>query len=320
MPEILEGLLCEKRLHTNPKKSIKINAIRSNINFISFEQFKIIYQIYCDMSLRTIDKGKMLNLFDIKELFLYKDLFYTLAYREYRVRYAQTFLGFFWAFLQPAATLLIFTFVFGRALKIDTAGIPYPVFALTGMVAWTYFSFVVSQAGRALINSQSMIQKIYFPRIILPLSQAMVGLVDFAITFLLLLAAMLYYGVAPSSHIWYLPLFLIMAILASLAIGIWISALTIRFRDIMHVIPFLIQIGLYATPVAYPASFVPEKYQLLYYSLNPMVGVVEGFRWCMIGQGSIHRYSFISMGIMLILFFTALIYFKKVERIMADII
>ena len=261
-----------------------------------------------------------INLFDVKELFRYKDLFYTLAYREYRVRYAQTFLGFFWAFLQPAATLVIFTIVFGRAIKIDTAGIPYPVFALTGMVAWTYFSFVVSQAGRALINSQNMIQKIYFPRIILPLSQAVVGLVDFAITFIMLLAAMLIYGMAPSSHIWFLHLFLLMAIVAALAVGIWISALTIRFRDFIHVIPFLIQIGLYATPVAYPAQFIPEKYQLLYYSLNPMVGVVEGFRWCIIGQGSINPYSFISIGIMLILFITALLYFKKVERIMADII
>jgi lipopolysaccharide transport system permease protein len=136
----------------------------------------------------------------------------------------------------------------------------------------------------------------------------------------MLLAALFYYGVSPSPHIWFLPLFLLMAIIAALAVGIWISALTIRFRDFMHVIPFLIQIGLYATPVAYPAQFVPEKYQLLYYSLNPMVGVVEGFRWSLIGQGSIHPYSFISMGIMLVLFITSLVYFKKVERVMADII
>jgi lipopolysaccharide transport system permease protein len=268
----------------------------------------------------TIDAGKKLDLFDIKDLFRYKDLFFTLAYREFRVRYAQTFLGFFWAFLQPAATLLIFTFVFGRAIKVDTGNIPYPVFALSGMVAWTYFSFVVSQSGRSLINSQSMIQKIYFPRIILPLSQALVGLIDFTLTFLFLIAAMLWYGVLPSANIWYLPFFLLMAILAALAVGIWISALTIRYRDFMHVIPFLIQIGLYATPVAYSTLYIPEKYHLLYYSLNPMVGVVEGFRWSLIGQGSIHPYTFISMGIVLVLFVTSLIYFRKVEKIMADII
>jgi len=272
------------------------------------------------MKYSTIDTTKKLNLFDIKELLRYKDLFFTLAYREYRVRYAQTFLGFFWAFLQPAATLVIFTFVFGRAIKVDTGGVPYPIFALTGMVAWSYFSFVVSQAGRALINNQNMIQKIYFPRIILPLSQAMVGLVDFAITFLLLIAALIWYGIAPSAHIWYLPFFLVMAITASLAMGIWISALTIRYRDFMHVIPFLIQIGLYATPVAYSTLYIPEKYHLLYYSLNPMVGVVEGFRWCIIGQGSIHPNTFVSLGIVLILFITSLLYFKKVERVMADII
>ncbi len=268
----------------------------------------------------TIDTKSRFKILDIRELIRYKDLFLTLTYREYRVRYAQTFLGFFWAFLQPMATLVIFSFVFGRAIKVDTGGIPYPIFALTGMVAWTYFSFVVSQAGRSLINSQSMIQKIYFPRLILPLAQAFVGFVDFTITFLLLIAAMVWYGVVPSAHIWYLPFFLLMAIIAALAVGIWISALTIRYRDFMHVIPFLIQIGLYATPVAYSTLYIPEKYHLLYYSLNPMVGVVEGFRWSIIGQGSINPYTFISLGIVSVLFITSLMYFKKVERVMADII
>jgi lipopolysaccharide transport system permease protein len=268
----------------------------------------------------TIDTDKRLKLFDVKELIRYKDLFYTLAHREFRVRYAQTFLGFFWAFLQPMATLVIFTFVFGRAIKVDTGNIPYPIFALTGMVAWTYFSFVVTQAGRSLINSQSMIQKIYFPRLILPLAQGLVGLIDFSITFLFLIVAMVWYGVTPSPHIWYLPFFLLMAIVAALAVGIWISALTIRYRDFMHVIPFLIQIGLYATPVAYSTLYIPEKYHLIYYSLNPMVGIVEGFRWCIIGQGSINPYTFISLGIVVVLFITSIIYFNKVEKIMADII
>lgn len=272
------------------------------------------------MSIHTIDAGKKLVFFDLRELLRYKDLFLTLAYREYRVRYAQTFLGFFWAFLQPAATLVIFTFVFGRAIKVDTGNIPYPIFALSGMVAWTYFSFVVSQSGRSLINSQAMIQKIYFPRIILPLSQAMVGLVDFFITFLLLILAMAYYGIVPSQNLWYLPFFLFMAIIAALSFGIWISALTIRYRDFMHIIPFLIQIGLYATPVAYSTTYIPEKHHLIYYSLNPMVGVVEGFRWSIIGQGVIHPYTFISLSIVVVLFITSLIYFKKVERVMADII
>lgn len=268
----------------------------------------------------VISEATSKQLVNFRELFRYKDLLRTLSYREYRVRYAQTFLGFTWAFLQPLATLLIFTLIFGKAIKIDTGNVPYPVFALSGMVAWTYFSFVVSQAGRVLINSQNMIQKIYFPRLILPLSQAFVGLVDFAITFVLLIVAMLIYGVVPSIHIFYLPFFLIMAILAALSIGIWISALTIRYRDFMHVIPFLIQIGLYATPVAYSTLYIPEKYHLIYYIVNPMVGVVEGFRWSIIGQGAIHPYTFVSLGIVIVLFVSALWYFKKVERVMADIV
>lgn len=272
------------------------------------------------MTYHTISPKKKLRILDLNELYHYKDLFLTLTYREYKVRYAQTFLGFFWAFLQPIATLIIFSLIFGRAIKIDTGNIPYPIFALSGMVAWTYFSFVVSQAGKVLINSQSMIQKIYFPRLILPLSQAIIGLVDFAITLILLIIAMLWYGVMPSNNIYYLPFFLIMAILAALSIGIWISALTIRYRDFMHIIPFLIQIGLYATPVAYSTLYIPSKYHLLYYCLNPMAGVVEGFRWCIIGQDTIHPYTFISFGIVVLLFVTSLLYFKKVERIISDII
>jgi len=272
------------------------------------------------MSKVVIEAGKKGIHLELKELLRYKDLFFTLSMKEFRVRYAQTFLGFFWAFLQPAATLVIFCFVFGRALNVDTGGVPYPIFALTGMVAWTYFSFVVSQAGKALISNQNMIQKIYFPRLILPLSQALIGLVDFFIAFLLLIAGIIYYNFMPSPHIYYLPFFMLMAIVAALAVGIWISALTIRYRDFMHIIPFLIQIGLYATPVAYSTLYIPEKYHLLYYSLNPMVGVVEGFRWSIIGQGTIHPYTFVSLGIVVVLFITSLMYFKKVEKIMADII
>lgn len=256
----------------------------------------------------------------MKELIQYKDLLYTLTYREYRVRYAQTFLGFFWALIQPLATLAIFTFIFGKAIKVDTGDIPYPIFALCGMVAWTYFSFVVSQSGRALINNQNMIQKIYFPRIILPLSQAMVGLVDFSITFILLICAMFWYDITPSSNIIYLPIFITITIVASLSVGILISALTIRYRDFMHIIPFIIQIGLYATPVAYSSLYIPEKYHVLYYSLNPVAGVVEGFRWSIIGQGSINPYTFISVTIVFLLFIISLIYFKKVEKVVADII
>lgn len=272
------------------------------------------------MSKQVIRSKSKLSVLDLKELFQYKDLFLTLTYREYRIRYAQTFLGFLWAFIQPLSTLIIFTFIFDRAIKIDTGNSPYPVFAMCGISIWTYFSFVVAQSGRSLINSQSMIQKIYFPRLILPLSKSLMGFVDFAITFLILIATMLYYEIPPSNNIVYLPFFILVAIVAALGVGIWISALTIRYRDFQQVIPFIIQIGLYATPVAYSSLYIPTKYHSFYYFLNPMAGVVEGFRWCIIGQGSINPYTYLSLTIVALVFLSSLFYFKKVERIMADII
>jgi lipopolysaccharide transport system permease protein len=272
------------------------------------------------MSKQIIDSKTRISIADFKELIDFKDLFLTLTYREYRVRYAQTVLGFLWVFIQPLATLIIFTYIFGKAIDVDTQNIPYPVFSMCGISIWTYFSFVVSQSGRALINSQSMIQKIYFPRLVLPISRGLIGLVDLFITLLILLILMLYYGVNPSLNLIYLPIFIAIAIVSALGVGIWISALTIRFRDFQHIIPFIVQIGLYATPVAYSSNYIPEKFYNLYYSINPMAGVVEGFRWCIIGTGSIRPEIYISIVIVFTIFITAIVYFKKIERKMGDII
>lgn len=261
---------------------------------------------------------KGINL-DLKDLFLYKDLLYTLAIRDFKVRYAQTFLGFLWAFLQPALTISIFTIVFGRAIKVETGGIPYPLFALSGMVAWTYFSFVITQAGGSIIGAQGMVKKIYFPRLIIPLSKAIVGLIDLGIVLIFLTFLLVYFKVQPSVNIVYLPLFLLTAIIGALGIGIWLSALTIRYRDFQHIIPFLVQIGLYASPIAYPVSLIPEKYQLIYH-LNPVVGIIEGFRWCILGIGEIGIFSFASFFISITLFISSLFYFKSVEKVMADIV
>ncbi|UII27794.1 ABC transporter permease [Fulvivirga maritima] len=265
-------------------------------------------------------KGLRLNL---KELFQYKDLFLILAYRDLRVRYAQTALGLIWVFIQPLATLLIFIMVFGRAIKVDTGDVPYPLFAISGMAAWSYFSFVLAQAGDSIISAQEMVKKIYFPRLVIPLSKAVVGLVDFSIGLFLVVVLMMIYGFTPSINIIYFPLFLIMAMISALAVGIWMSALTIRFRDFKHVVPFLVQFGLYATPVGYPSSLVmnnlPDWANVLYY-LNPMVGVIEGFRWTLLGQQPPSVYSLISFSIIIILFISSLFYFKKVERIMADVV
>lgn len=269
---------------------------------------------------RIIIKGgnKSLHL-NLKELFHYKDLFLILAYRDFRVRYAQTLLGFVWAFIQPLVTLLIFTFIFERAIKVETGGIPYPVFALSGMVVWTYFSFVMSQAGQSIIGAQAMVKKVYFPRLIIPLSKALVGLVDLGITLAFLIVVLIVFQIPLSLNFVFVPVFLLLGILTALGIGIWLSALTIRFRDFQHIVPFMVQIGMYATPVAYPVSLVPEKYQLLYH-LNPMVGIVEGFRWSVVGGSHPHPYIWVSYGLSFVLFISSLFYFRKVEKVMADLV
>lgn len=271
----------------------------------------------------VVDANKSRFSINLKELFEYKDLFLILAYRDLRVRYAQTFLGLLWAFVQPVATLLIFTIVFGRAVKVDTGGVPYPVFAICGMTAWTYFSFVLNQSGNSIIGAQEMVKKIYFPRLVIPLSKALVGFVDFAISFALLALLMIIYQITPATTIFILPVFILLTIISALAVGIWLSALTIRYRDFQHIVPFMVQFGLYATPIAYPSETIinnlPYWGSVLYY-LNPMAGVVEGFRWSILGGTPPHPLSYLSFAIIIILFITALMYFKRVEKVMADIV
>jgi lipopolysaccharide transport system permease protein len=271
----------------------------------------------------VVDANKGSFSLNLKELFSYRDLFLVLAWRDLRVRYAQTFLGFSWAIVQPVITLIIFTLVFGRFVKVDTGGIPYPVFALCGMVSWTYFAFVMGQSGNSIIGAQEMIKKIYFPRLVIPLSKAVVGLVDFLIAFFLLIVLLMYYRVPVSSNLVILPFFLLLTVLSSLSAGIWLSALSIRYRDFQHITPFLVQVGLYATPIAYPGEIVidtlPDWGVFLFY-LNPMAGIVEGFRWSILGHGGLHAVSYISYGVVIVLFFTGIMYFKRVERIMADIV
>ncbi len=254
-----------------------------------------------------------------RELAAYWDLFVVLAYRDLRVRYAQTFMGFSWALLQPLATLVIFILVFGMAVKVDTGSIPYPLFAISGISMWTYFGFVLNQSGTSIIGAQEMIKKIYFPRLVIPLSKAMVGFVDFGVALVFLLILMIYYRYVPPMQIMFAPLFIILNIVAALAVGIWLSALTIRYRDFQHVVPFIVQFGLYATPVAYPARLVPEKYQFIY-NLNPMAGVIQGFRWSLFGGDVPDVYFYISMTVIVVLFVTGLFYFRRVESIMADIV
>ncbi|MEM9678701.1 MAG: ABC transporter permease [Bacteroidota bacterium] len=264
-------------------------------------------------------RGLGLNL---KELFDYKDLFLILAYKDLRVRYAQTFLGLFWAFIQPLATLIIFTLVFGRAIEIDTNGVPYPLFAACGLASWTYFSFVLGQSGNSVIASQEMIKKIYFPRLVIPLSKSLVGFVDFFVACLFIVVLILVYRFQLSLNLIFLPIYLIASVVAALAVGVWLSALTIRYRDFQHVVPFLVQFGLYATPVGYSANLITKGWSdwlVVVYYLNPAAGIVEGFRWSVVG-GDLPSQSYVSLIVTAVLFISGFFYFRKVERIMADIV
>lgn len=271
----------------------------------------------------VVDSNKKGTRIGLIELVKYKDLFLILAYRDFRVRYAQTHLGFVWAFIQPALTLTIFALVFGKAAKVDTGDIPYPVFALVGMSAWAYFAYVMGQSGTSIVNAQNMIKKIYFPRLVIPLSKALVGFVDFVIVLVFLLVIMIIYDYPVSENIVFLPLFFLVNIISALAVGLWLSALTVRYRDFQHIIPFALQFGLYATPIAYPSTILLSslpKWVLYLYYLNPMAGVVEGFRFSLLGTEEINSLSYLSFLIILLLFVTGLFYFRRVEKVMADIV
>lgn len=271
---------------------------------------------------KIIDANQRSLFPNFRELMQYKDLFLTLAWRDFRVRYAQTTIGFLWAFLQPILTLLILSLVFGRLVGIPTP-VPYLLFAMTGISLWSYFSFVLSNSGASIISSQDMVKKIYFPRLVIPLSKAAVGLIDLAISLLMLIVLMFYYGIAPSVNFWLAPFFILAALLAALSIGIWLSALTVRFRDFQHIVPFMVQIGLYVTPIAYPADFAMEKlpkWATSIYYLNPMAGIIQGFRWSLFGGTPPDGMAFISFGMVVLFLVSGLMYFRKVEDEMADFV
>jgi|TARA_R110000737_G_C14622045_1_gene493506 lipopolysaccharide transport system permease protein len=272
------------------------------------------------MSIKIIQAGNTSIFPDFKELYRYKDLFLTLSWRDFRVRYAQTTIGFLWALLQPIVTLLILTLVFNKFAGVETE-VPHIVFTVCGLSMWSYFSYVMTNSGSSIIQSQDMVKKIYFPRLIIPLSKALVGLIDFGITILILIVLMIYYQVAPAKTIFFAPIFVIIGMISALAVGIWLSALTVRFRDFQHVVPFMVQVGLYLTPVAYPIELVsqhlPKWAESIYY-LNPMAGVIQGFRWSIFGGTPPSSMIFISFAMVILLLISGLMYFKKVESEMAD--
>ena len=257
----------------------------------------------------------------IAELWQYRDLFFYLAWRDLLVRYKQTILGIAWSILRPLLTMIIFTIVFGKIAKLPSGEVPYPVLVFAAMIPWQLFSNTFSEAASSLIANQSLISKVYFPRIIIPSTAMVVGLVDFLISIVILAVLMLWFGVFPDIKILFLPLLLLIAMLTSLGCGFFIAALNVKYRDFRYIVPFLVQLGLYISPVGFSSSVVPEKWRFLY-SLNPMVGVIDGFRWGLLGQHvDIYWEGFgLSIFLAATLFCGGAFFFIKSERAFADII
>jgi lipopolysaccharide transport system permease protein len=256
----------------------------------------------------------------LDELWQCRELLYFLAWRDIKIRYKQTAIGAAWAILQPVTSMVIFSVIFGNFAKIPSDDLPYPIFAYAALLPWTYFAQAIQRSSASLVSSESMIKKVYFPRLIIPLSAALAPVIDFAIAFVVLLGMMAWFHTVPTVGILFLPLFLLLALSTALAVGLFASALNVKYRDVTHAMPFLIQIWMFASPVVYSVKIVPEKWRLLY-SLNPMAGVIEGFRWALLGTPK-PDFSVILMSsaVVLVLLICGLSYFKQVERSFADVI
>lgn len=256
----------------------------------------------------------------LDEVWRYRELLYFLTWRDIKLRYKQTVIGAAWAIIQPLVTMVIFSVIFGQLVGVPSDGVPYPVFAYAGLVPWTFFSLSLTQAGMSLVRDANLISRVYFPRLVAPLATILSGLVDFAVAFAVLLGLMVFYGVIPGVAVVAIPLFLLLAVLSSLGVSLWLAALNVKYRDIRYTIPFLVQIWLYVTPVAYPASLIPERWQVLY-GLNPMVSVIEGFRWALLGTATPSAGMMaVSTIIVLAIFTGGLFYFRRAEREFADVI
>jgi lipopolysaccharide transport system permease protein len=256
----------------------------------------------------------------LKELWAYRELLYFMIWRDVKVRYKQTALGAAWAIIQPVFTMIVFSLFFGRLGKIPSDGIPYPIFCYAALVPWTFFAQGLSQASNSLVGSGNLIKKVYFPRLSLPISAVICGLVDFALAFIVLLGMMLYYGILPTANVIWLPLLILLTLITSLGVSLWLSALNVQFRDVRHALPFLTQLWLFATPIAYPSSLLSEPWRTLY-SINPMAGVVEGFRWALLGtETAPGPMMIVSTLTALALLVSGTFYFRRLEKTFADVV
>jgi len=256
----------------------------------------------------------------IRELWEYRELLFFLFWRDIKVRYKQTFFGATWAILQPFLTMVVFSIFFGRLAQIPSDDIPYPIFAYCALLPWQLFAYALTESSSSLVTNQQLITKVYFPRLVIPISSVFAGLVDFCIAFVVLIGMMFYYGISLTAAVLTLPFFVLLAVLTSLSIGFWLSALNVQYRDVRYTIPFLAQLWFFATPVVYPSSLIPEPWRAIY-GINPMAGVVEGFRWALLGKTELHvPLLVVSCLVVLLLFVGGLYYFRRMERTFADII
>ncbi len=261
------------------------------------------------------------SLINLRDLWNYRELIFFMTWRDLKVRYKQTILGIGWAVIKPFMTMIVFSIFFGKLAAMPSDGIPYPIFSYSGLLAWELFSGAVSSASRSLVTNAHMITKIYFPRIILPLSSVLSGVVDFLIAFVILIGMMIYYHITPTVNIWTLPVFVLLTLITAMGVGLWLAALNVLYRDVNYITPFLTQFWLFITPIVYPASMLSQKWQIIY-ALNPMVGVVEAFRWALLGGGRAApgMTMIISASVSIILLITGLLYFRKTERLFADMV
>ena len=256
----------------------------------------------------------------LKELWEYRELLYFLTWRDIKVRYKQTALGAAWAIIQPVFMMMVFSLFFGRFAKVPSDGIPYPVFVFCALLPWQLFAHALTESSNSLVANERLITKVYFPRLVVPISAVLGGLVDFAVAFIILLGMIFYYGIVPSWAVVTLPAFLLLAIMTALGVGLWLSALNVQYRDVRYTINFLIQFWLFATPVAYPSSIVPAKWRVLY-GLNPMAGVVEGFRWALLGKSDPPgALLWVSVAVVVLLLLGGLYYFRRMEQQFADVL
>ncbi len=256
-----------------------------------------------------------------RDLWHYRELFYFLAWRDILVRYKQTVIGIAWSIIRPFLTMIVFTIVFGKLAKLESGGTPYPILVFVAMLPWQFFANALSESSNSLVGNANMLSKVYFPRFILPASSIIIGLVDFLISFVILLLLMIWYQFIPDWKVLTLPLFLLLALMAALGFGLWMAALNVKYRDFRYIVPFIVQFGLYISPVGFSSGIVPGEWRFLY-SINPMVGVIDGFRWALLG-GEVQFYwpgFLLSIALTLLIFAFGIWYFRKTERTFADVI